>query len=49
VRALRFAVAIWPYIRITDHAAIELGYVQSLFGYDLGTTQLWTGGVRAQF
>lgn len=49
VRSMRFAVAILPYIRITDHAAIELGYVQKLFGYDPPATQFFTGGVRAQF
>ncbi len=49
VRAMRFAIAILPYIRITDHAAIELGYVQKLFGYDPPATRFFTGGVRAQF
>jgi hypothetical protein len=49
VRAMRFAIAVLPYIRITDHAALELGYVQKLFGYDPPATQFWTGGVRAQF
>lgn len=49
VRAMRFAVAVLPFIRITDHAAVELGYVQTLFGYDAQATQYWTGGVRAQF
>jgi hypothetical protein len=49
VRAMRFAIAILPYFRITEHAAIELGYVQKLFGYDPPATQFWTAGVRASF
>jgi hypothetical protein len=49
IRAMRFAVAVLPYFRITDHAAIELGYVQKLFGYDAVATQFWTAGVRTQF
>jgi hypothetical protein len=49
VRAMRFAIAVLPYFRITSHAAIELGYVQKLFGYDPPATQFWTAGVRASF
>mgnify|MGYP006969543799 CR=1 FL=1 len=48
-RSMRFAIAVLPYIRITDHAALELGYVQKLFGYDPPATQFWTGGLRASF
>ena len=49
VRAMRFAIAVLPYFRITNNAALELGYVQKLFGYDPPATQFWTGGVRATF
>ena len=49
VRAMRFAVAVLPYIRITNHAALEFGYVQKLFGYDARATQFWSGGVRTTF
>ena len=42
VRAMRFAVAVLPYFRITNHAALELGYVQKLFGYDPPATQFFT-------
>jgi hypothetical protein len=49
VRAMRFAMAILPFFRITNSAAIELGYVQKLFGYDPPATQFWTAGVRTTF
>jgi hypothetical protein len=49
IRMFRFAIMVLPYIRITDHAALEFGYVQKLFGYDTPATQFWTGGVRATF
>ncbi len=47
IRAMKFGVAILPYMAITDHAALELGYVQKLFGYDAPATQLWYAGARA--
>lgn len=49
VRAMRFAVAVLPYFRVTDHAALELGYVQQLFGYDPRATQFWSAGIRVSF
>jgi len=49
VRSMRLAIAVLPYFRVTDRAAVELGYVQNLFGYDLPATQVWTAGVRASF
>lgn len=49
VRAMRLALAVQPYFKITNHAALELGYVQVLFGYDLPATQFWSGGVRISF
>jgi len=48
-RSLRFALAVLPYFRVTENAAVELGYVQQLSGYDATATQFWSGGVRAQF
>ncbi len=49
IRAMRFSIAVLPYFHITDHAALELGYVQQLFGYDAQATQLWSAGVRVTF
>ena len=49
VREMRLAIAVLPYFRITDHAAVELGFMQKLFGYDLPATQFWSAGVRASF
>lgn len=49
VRAMRFALAVLPYFRITHHAALELGYVQKLFGYDPPATQFFNAGIRVSF
>ncbi len=49
IRALKFAVAFLAYARVTDHFAVELGYVQKLFGYDPPATQTYYAGVRAAF
>jgi hypothetical protein len=49
VRSMRFALAVLPYFRITNHAALELGYVQKLFGYDVPATQFWNAGIRVSF
>lgn len=49
IQMMRFAAAFFPYIQITDHAVIELSYVQKLFGYDTPATQFYTGGVRFAF
>jgi hypothetical protein len=46
IRSARFALALLPYFLITDHLAIELGYVQKFFGYDARATQAWFVGVR---
>jgi hypothetical protein len=49
IRSMQLAVAVLPYFEITDHAALELGYVQRLFGYDLPATQYWNAGIRVSF
>ncbi len=49
VRTMRVALAVLPYFRITHHAALELGYVQTLFGSDVPATQFWSGGIRVSF
>ncbi len=47
IRMMRFGTAIFPYLQVTEHAAIELGYVQKIFGYDTPATQFFHAGVRA--
>jgi hypothetical protein len=49
VRAMSLAFAVLPFFHVTDHAVVEGGFVQELFGYDAAATQIWTGGVRAMF
>jgi len=49
IQMMRFGAAFFPYIQVTDHAVIELSYVQKLFGYDTPATQFFTGGVRVAF
>jgi hypothetical protein len=49
VRTTRLDLALMPFIEITHHAVIELGFVQTLTGYDLPYTQRWMGGLRSRF
>jgi hypothetical protein len=49
IRAMRFAIAVLPWFRVTDHTAVEVGYVHELFGYDTRATQVLTAGVRGGF
>lgn len=49
VRALNVSFAVLPFFHFTDHAVVEGGFVQQLFGYDAAATQIWTAGVRARF
>jgi hypothetical protein len=49
IRMMRFGLAFLPYLQITEHAALELGYVQKIFGYDTPATQFYTVGARAVF
>jgi len=46
IRAARFAVAMLPYFLVTEHVAVEAGYVQKFFGYDARATQAYFLGVR---
>lgn len=46
IRAARFGVTVLPYFLVTDHLAVELGYIQKLFGYDARATQFWFAGLR---
>jgi hypothetical protein len=47
IRSMRFGAAMLPFMAITENAALELGYVQKLFGYDVPATQFWYAGARA--
>jgi len=49
IRMMRFAAAFFPYVQITDHAVVEVSYVQKLFGYDTPATQFLTFGARFAF
>lgn len=49
IQSFRFGLALLPYFKVTDHFAVELGYVQKLFGYDPPATQTYFVGVRAAF
>jgi hypothetical protein len=49
IRSTKFALALLPFFQITEHFAVELGYVQKFFGYDAPATQLWFAGARAAF
>jgi len=46
IRAARFAVALLPYFLVTDHLAVEAGYIQKFFGYDARATQAYYVGLR---
>jgi hypothetical protein len=47
IRMMRFGIAILPYFQVTEALAVELGYVQKIFGYDTPATQFFTVGARA--
>jgi hypothetical protein len=49
IRSMKFGLAVLPYFRITEHAALSFGYVQKLFGYDAPATQFWYAGANASF
>ncbi len=46
IRAARFAVAMLPYFLVTEHLAVEAGYIQKFFGYDARATQAYFVGLR---
>jgi hypothetical protein len=49
VRAMRFAMAVMPFIRVTDHATLELAWVQNIVAYDAAYNRIFSGGVRIAF
>jgi hypothetical protein len=49
IRSMKFGLALLPYMRITEHGALSLGYVQKLFGYDAPATQFWYAEASAAF
>ncbi len=46
IRSARFALGLLPYFLVTDHLAVELGYIQKMFGYDVPATQAYFVGLR---
>ncbi len=46
VRSARFALAMLPYFLVTEHLALEAGYIQKFFGYDAPATQAYFVGLR---
>lgn len=49
IRMMRFGALVAPYFQVTDSFAVELSYVQKIFGYDTPATQFYSAGVRAVF
>jgi hypothetical protein len=49
IRMMRFGLAVFPYMQITDSASLELSYVQKVFGYDTPATQFYTATTRVAF
>ncbi len=49
IRSIELAVAVLPYLRITDHVTVKLGLVHTVSGSYLPATQRWTGGLRVAF
>lgn len=46
IRAMKFGMTYLPFIGVTEHAALEFGFVQKLFGYDAPATQFLYIGAR---
>ncbi|MCA9626517.1 MAG: hypothetical protein KC766_02570, partial [Myxococcales bacterium] len=46
IRSARFALAMLPYFLVTEHLAVEAGYIQKFFGYDAPATQAYFVGLR---
>lgn len=46
IRMMRFGVLVAPYAQITERAALELSFVQKVFGYDTPATKFISIGVR---
>ena len=49
IRAMKFGIPFVAYARVTERAAVELGYVQKLFGYDAVATKTFYAGMRVVF
>lgn len=49
IRMMRFGVLLAPYFQVTEKLAVELSYVQKIFGYDTPATQFYNAGLRAVF
>ncbi|MSP25333.1 MAG: hypothetical protein EXR75_09250 [Myxococcales bacterium] len=48
-RRLSVDVALMPYVHLTEHAALELAYVHTLFGENLPWTRQWSASLRTTF
>lgn len=46
IRMMRFGAVVAPYAQVTEHAALELSFVQKIFGYDTPATRFISIGVR---
>lgn len=49
IRSAKFGTAILPFVQVTNHAVLNLGYVQKFFGYDAPATQFYYAGATAVF
>jgi hypothetical protein len=47
IRMMRFGTVIASYAQITQHAAVEVSFVQKIFGYDTPATKFLSFGLRA--
>ena len=49
IRMLRVGTVVAPFVQVGERVAVELTYVQKLFGYDTPATQFYTLGISAAF
>ncbi|MBM4358774.1 MAG: hypothetical protein FJ096_11785 [Deltaproteobacteria bacterium] len=49
VQTTSVAIAVLPYVKFTEHVALELGYQQVVVGTNVRATQEWVGTLRTAF
>jgi hypothetical protein len=49
VQSMRLDITVRPFVRITDNAAVELSFTQTLLGYDIEASQVLSAGLRTAF
>jgi hypothetical protein len=49
VQATSVAVAVYPYVHVTRHVAVEAGYEYVFVGTDVQATQIWSASLRSAF